>query len=230
MQRLRLERVLESLAREPSGSLADRLCSAAAKMLDSRGVGIAMVTGDGHFQTVCALDLGLAGEELQLTLGEGPTYESYRQGQPVLINNLAQDTRWPILGRDADQAGIHAIFAFPLRSGAADFGALTLYRDKPGPLDGDQYGDALVFARVSLDLLMTAHDEQDSGDLINMYTADGFSPWEIHQATGIVSVQLGISLADAMAMLRGHAFSSGISISQIAGEVVAGRLQLASGS
>ena len=229
MQRLRLERVLDALADEPSGSLAARMCSAAAGMLGSPGVGIAMVTDDGHLQTVCAVGLGSAGEELQLTLGEGPTYESYRRGQPVLIDDLAHEEGWPVLGRGASEAGIRAIFAFPLRYGAAEFGALTLYRDKPGPLDDGQYGDALVFARVVLDLLLTAQEEQASGDLSDMFTAHGSSPWQIHQATGMVSVQLGISLRDAIAMLRGHAFSSGRSISETARDVVAGRLQLEAG-
>lgn len=198
-------------------------------MLGSPGAGIAMVTDDGHLQTVCAVGLGLAGEELQLTLGEGPTYEAYRRGQPVLIDDLAHEEGWPVLGRDANEAGIRAIFAFPLRYGAAEFGALTLYRDKPGPLDDGQYGDALTFARVTLDLLLTAQEEQASGELNDMFTAHGSSPWEIHQATGIASVQLGISLRDALAVLRGHAFSSGRSISETAGDVVSGRLQWENG-
>jgi hypothetical protein len=229
VKRLRLERVLDALAHEPSGPLPARMCSAAVGMLGSPGAGIAMMTNDGHHQTMCAAGLGLAGEELQLTLGEGPTYESYKRGEPVLIDDLAHEERWPVLGRGASEAGIRAIFAFPLRSGAAKFGALTLYRDKSGPLDDGQYGDALVFARVALDLLLTAHEEQVTGGLHDMYTTNGSTPWEIHQATGMVSVQLGISLRDAIAMLRGHAFSSGRSISETAGDVVAGRLQLESG-
>jgi len=195
-------------------------------MLASPGVGIAMVTDDGHLQTVSALGLGLVGEELQLTLGEGPTYESYLRGQPVLIDDLAHDDRWPMLGRDAGEAGIRAIFSFPLRSGAAEFGALTLYRDQPGSLDDGQYGDALGFARVVLDLLLTAHDEPATGPLNDLITQHGSRPWQVHQATGMVSVRLGISLRDAMAVLRGEAFSSGHSLSETADAIVAGRLQL----
>lgn len=229
VHRSQLERVLDALARESSGRLPARLCAAAAQMLASAGVGIAMVTDDGHLQTVSAVGLGLGGEELQLTSGEGPTYEAYRRGQPVLIDDLAHEDGWPMLGRDADDAGIRAIFSFPLRSGAAEFGALTLYRDHPGPLEDGQYGDALVFARVALDLLLTAQEELGTGDLNDLFTQHGSSPWQVHQATGMVSVQLGISLRDATAMLRGEAFSSGRSLSETAGDVVAGRLQLKGG-
>lgn len=196
-------------------------------MLASPGVGIAMVTDEGHLQTVSAVGLGLVGEELQLTLGEGPTYESYRRGQPVLVDDLAAgQTDWAMLGRDAGDAGIRAIFSFPLRSGAAEFGALTLYRDQPGPLEDGQYADALVFARVVLDLLLMAQVEPAAGDLNDLFTQDRSLPWQVHQATGMASVQLGISLRDAMAVLRGEAFSSGRSLSETAGDVVAGRLLL----
>lgn len=228
MQRSRLERVLDALARESSGPLPARMCSAAAAMLASEGVGIAMVTDDGHLQTVGAVGLGLVGEELQLTSGEGPTYESYRRGQPVLIDDLGGEDGWPVLGRDAGEAGIRAIFSFPMRSGAAEFGALTLYRDQPGQLDDGQYADALAFARVALDLL-SSQEELTRGDLNHLLTARGSSPWQVHQATGMVSVQLGISLRDAIAMLRGAAFTSGRSLSEIAGDVVAGRLQFEGG-
>lgn len=229
MQRSQLERVLDALAREPSGPLPARLCAAAGVMLASPGVGIAMVTDGGHLQTVWAVGLGLVGEELQLTLGEGPTYESYRRGQPVLIDDLSREDGWPMLGRDAGDAGIGAVFSFPLRSGAAEFGALTLYRDRPGPLADQQYADALAFARVTLDLLLTAQDESGPRDLSELFMQQGPSPWQVHQATGMVSVQLGISLRDATAMLRAEAFSSGRSLSETAGEVVAGRLQLEGG-
>lgn len=41
-----------------------------------------------------------------------------------------------------------AVFSFPLQVGAARLGALSLYQDRPGPLDDDRYADAVVMARV----------------------------------------------------------------------------------
>jgi hypothetical protein len=228
VQRSRLERVLDALARQPTGTLPFRLCSAAAVMLDSPGVGIAMADND-HLQTVCAIGIGRDGEELQLTLGEGPAYDAYRYGEPVLIDQMDDEPRWPLLGRDAGGAGIRAIFSFPLRLGAARFGAFTLYGDEPGPLDDGQYQDTVVFAKITLDLLLTMQADQSSGDLHDLFTEDGANPWQIHQATGMVSAQLGIPIQDALAVLRGTAFSSGRSISATAADVVAGRLVLDDG-
>jgi AmiR/NasT family two-component response regulator len=46
----------------------------------------------------------------------------------------------------------------------------------------------------------------------------------VHQATGMVSVQLDVTAADALATLRARAFQTGRSIQQIAVDVVDRRL------
>jgi AmiR/NasT family two-component response regulator len=48
----------------------------------------------------------------------------------------------------------------------------------------------------------------------------------VHQATGIVSVHADVSVDDAQALLRAYAFAESRPISEVAGDVVAGRLRL----
>lgn len=48
----------------------------------------------------------------------------------------------------------------------------------------------------------------------------------VHQATGMVSVQLSRPLAQALLRLRAHAYSSGRSITDVAQDVVDRRLRL----
>jgi AmiR/NasT family two-component response regulator len=47
---------------------------------------------------------------------------------------------------------------------------------------------------------------------------------EVHQATGMILVQLDTSATEAFARLRAHAFASGISIQEVAKDVVQRRL------
>jgi hypothetical protein len=49
---------------------------------------------------------------------------------------------------------------------------------------------------------------------------------ELYQAQGMVKVQLGVSLGDAMARLRAHAYATDRRLSDVAREVVARRLRL----
>jgi hypothetical protein len=75
--------------------------------------------------------------ELQLTLGKGPSQDGSASGGPVLASDLGAaeaGRRWPAFAPAARQAGAGAIFAFPLRIGAAiRVGVLGLYRAWPGP-------------------------------------------------------------------------------------------------
>ncbi len=48
---------------------------------------------------------------------------------------------------------------------------------------------------------------------------------EIHQATGMVVAQLGVSPTDAFARLRAHAFTQGTTLAEVARAVVARRLR-----
>ncbi len=53
-------------------------------------------------------------------------------------------------------------------------------------------------------------------------------PWlrraRVHQATGMVAAQLGLTTDDAMAVLRAHAFALEVSLDQVSDELVSRRL------
>lgn len=69
-------------------------------------------------------------EDMQFTLGEGPCFEAFDTGEPVLAHDLAHDAAkvWPVFATQVDAGAVGAIFAFPLRRDAARVGALGLYR------------------------------------------------------------------------------------------------------
>ena len=52
---------------------------------------------------------------------------------------------------------------------------------------------------------------------------------QVHQATGMVSVQAGVSIEDAFLMLRARAFSSDRLLAEVAHEVVERRLRFGEG-
>ncbi len=49
----------------------------------------------------------------------------------------------------------------------------------------------------------------------------------VHQAAGMVSVQLDLPISDAQARLRAHAFAEGIDVAAVAADIVSQRLRLA---
>lgn len=168
-------------------------------------------------------------QELELELGEGPGAEAWRSGDPVLTADLAAgaDLRWPVFAPAAVRAGARAVFAFPVALGAIRLGALVLYRDRPGVLTADQAAYGVLSADIATWVVLGLQAGAPSDDGLSDLLAGEPPHWaEVHQATGRVAAQLGISLEEALVRLRAHAFASGRPLRVIAREVVVGRLRL----
>jgi hypothetical protein len=119
---------------------------------------------------------------------------------------------------------VHAIFAFPLQVGAVRIGVLDLYRDTPGHLTTLELADAEAFADAATVLLLYLQDHPGPDGEPTALTGPIDSRAEVHQATGMITVQLGISLTEALLRLRAHAYDSGQSVTDVAADVVGRRL------
>ena len=210
-------------------------CVAAVAAVEVTGAWLIAASGAeaGHLMRVTDEVSGLLAE-LQVTLGEGPGPDAVASGGPVLASDLGEGEavrRWPVFAPAARQAGAAAIFAFPLRIGVIRAGVMGLYRERPGPLSGSHLGDALVFADTATLLLLEAQD-QAAGE-----AAAGSGPGgqpadltlhraEIDQATGMVTEQLGVGIAEAFIRLRAYAYAHDQRLSDLARDIVERRLRL----
>jgi hypothetical protein len=168
-------------------------------------------------------------EELQFTLGEGPCTDAFGSGNPVLVADLdAPGWRewWPGFTVPGVAAGAAAIFAFPLVQGAIRVGVLGLYRETPGSLSPGALADVLVCADAALLLLLNSRAGMDGTG--NGLAQDGWSNdhARVYQATGMVSAQRGTGLEEALAVLRGYAFSHDLTLDEVAAAVVSRQLRL----
>lgn len=198
------------------------LCRAAVRALAVDGASVTAAGGRAAREPLFASDLVSARlEELQFTLGEGPGTDEFWRGSPTLIPDLeSARARWPGFAPAALTAGARAIFSFPLQAGAIAVGALSLYRARPGSLAAEELADLLVFADVALRLLLDAPFALTGST--DYRPLDGLSDTraEVHQATGMISVQLGVSLEEAFVRLRAHAFGTNGALADVAGAVV----------
>jgi len=199
-------------------------------MLSISGAGISMVTKTGNRGVVCATDdVSARIEDLQFTLGEGPCVDAAQFGAPVMVPDLRTPDdivieRWPAFIEGAGAVGVRAVFAFPLRIGAINVGVLDVYRSDPGPLRDGQLRAALLAADAAALALLhtdTASDDLFSDDI----GARVAYQLQVHQATGIVQVQLGVPTEEAFLTLRARAFALGRPLVDVATDVVARRLR-----
>jgi GAF domain-containing protein len=196
-----------------------------ARSLPVNVVGMALMTDDGPAATVAATDgRALQLEELQFSLGEGPCVDASQSGRAVLQPDVGRTApqRWPVFAAGAVAAGLAAVFAFPLRVGGIRVGVLDLYRTTAGAVDDGELTDALAFADAATAILLHLQ-AQGSGLGLPLDSLAVFDDRaEVHQATGVVSVQAAVSLQDALLLLRARAYAEQRSIGTLAQDVLNG--------
>ncbi|MER5886735.1 GAF and ANTAR domain-containing protein [Streptomyces sp. NPDC001941] len=238
---------------------ASHAVTEAAHVLEMDGVAVCLSRDGGSALEAMWFShpLARAFSDLQFTCGQGPSLDSMRHCLVVRVEDLdtVREDRWPAL-TTSDTGPVRAVFCFPLRIGALRIGVLTLLRTCPGPLAGASNDGADLFARaltrycLGLDLsgpgTAEGQDAPATGrpaperDPVPRSAAEGEVPGfleateglaraEVHQATGMLSIQLRIGLADALVRLRAHAYGSGRSLDDVAHAVVTRRLRLGRG-
>ncbi|MGA2209438.1 MAG: GAF and ANTAR domain-containing protein [Acidimicrobiales bacterium] len=205
-----------------------RLCEGCAEITGMTGAGIMLMSGDVPQGSLCATnDVSELIEQLQFSLGAGPCVDAYHDDLPVLEPDLAHPTRarWPAFAEQATAAGVRAVFGFPLQVGAVRLGALNLYRDESGALTDEQHADALVLAGVAAQAILVLQAGAPAGMIAEELEAGANFQYGVHQASGMVAVQLGVSIGQALIRLRAFAFADNRPLGAVADDVVARRLR-----
>jgi ANTAR domain-containing protein len=222
-------------ARRGGRMSAGDACTAAVDAVEVSGAWLvaARGTGAGHLMRATD-DVSELLAELELTLGEGPGRDAAAAGGPVLASDLGDADavrRWPVFAPAACQAGAAAVFALPLQVGAIRAGVMGLYREQPGPLSAFQLGDALVFADTATLLLLESGSQAAGEDAAG--SGPGGQPAdlalhraEIDQASGMLTEQLGVGIAEAFIRLRAYAYVNDLRLTDVARDIVARRLRL----
>jgi len=213
-----------ALALEQATASGDDLCGPLVAAIGVSGAAVSTLGDPLGSETLCASDEHAARlDEIQLDLGEGPCWVAASTRRPVLEPDVrgSGDPAWPLARQAMHETGLGAVFAFPLVVAGLSLGAVDLYSRTARDISHQQVTDAtsltrIVARQVLRRALLAADDPQeDTGSWEGR-----FSRREVHQATGMVVAQMGIPPADALLVLRGHAFATGRSVRDVAEDVV----------
>jgi len=217
-------KLLSQLARlvasvEQAGKpLESRLCQAYLAILGGDGASLTLACTQPQRVTLCSSDeVATRLEDLQDVLQEGPSQDAYRTGELKVADLDDASTPWPLF-TDAARAAVGpvSVWALPMRPNQQVVGVLTVYYRRDSAVLA---GDALFLSDAIGAALLhhpTGLDDFQSG------------PWStravVHQATGMVVEQLHVAPADALALLRAHAYTYASSLADVAERIVRRRL------
>jgi len=213
----------------PADPPLEQICRGAVALLEVSGAAVILMSQEESGALSAAFGARVAEvEDLQFALGEGPCLVAFRDGTPVLEPELGAGPgdRWPEFGRQAVAIGARAVFVLPLQLGAIRLGVLYLYRDRPGMLSPSQLADSLDLAELAMLMVLEVQGHAAPGELAAGLSGGWAHHAAVHQATGLVSAQLGTRLADALARIRAYAFAQDRTIYSVAADIVTGGLRL----
>lgn len=224
------ERVHALLRRHRTGEglvgALEGLCRAMAEDLALVGAVVTLVPSIGaHAIPAASSRAARQVEEAQFGVGEGPTRDAFTARRPVLVAELdvVGLLRWPAWAPAALAAGVRAVYAFPLHVGASIFGVLTAYVGAGPRLHAQALETALVFSEAATELLLDGFATVDGRALDRALDATLGTNEYIYQAQGMVMVELGVSLPEALARMRAHAWVTGQDLAALAKDILEGR-------
>jgi len=217
--------VLSGVAAHEPPSLAT-LCRGCVELLPVSGAAVSLMATSQPQNVASAFDgRARAIQDLEFTLGEGPAMDAYAQGTPVLVADVAGlARRWPQFSAAVAAMGIQAVFALPLQTTEARIGVLVLYRDESGPLDDGELADALEVADLITQLVLVM--QLDAATKSVAWALDVSDHRAVvHQATGMIAVQIDSDVDEALVRLRAHSFAADRPIREVSEDVVSGLLR-----
>ncbi len=210
--------------------LPERLARACARALPIDGAGISLFFADDRRLPLGASDPSSAeAERLQFTVGEGPCLAAHAEGRPLLADEATLRSRWPafydcLVGTTR----IRATLSLPLADHLQDIGALDLYLVPPHDPGALCLADVEAVTREVGAAFGVANGRGGQPDGPAWLDAPGAARRAtVWQALGMVNAALRLSSADALAVLRAHAYGTGTSLDDLASRVVDRQVSMA---
>ena len=197
------------------------LAERCVQLLDVDAAGLMLTDQRGNLRASAASTENARLLELfELQIDAGPCVDAYRTAAQVVNVDLQASTeRWPQFAEAARLTGFVSVHALPMRLRHRVIGAVNLFSSHARPLsEADvRIGQALAdIATIGILAQRTMHQaELLAGQLQQALS----SRVTIEQAKGILAERRGISVDEAFALLRGHARSHNLRLSDVARDV-----------
>lgn len=195
-----------------SAPVVDRLLHAFVRVMGAEGGAVTVATGRSERAVLAASDeVAEQLEELQAVVQQGPTVEAFRTGQVIATPRDDLWQTWPLLG-NAIQPLPGLVCAYPMLPESEVVGAISVYSTaEPAALRAP---DAGLFLAGAVAVSILGRMDADTAQL------SWSSRDRVDHATGMVVAQLHIPPADALTLLRMHAFAEGRTLAEVATSVM----------
>jgi hypothetical protein len=204
-----------------------RLARAAARTLGVDGAGISLLDAAQQRMPLGASSEDAAtAERLQFAVGEGPCMAAQNSRQPVFAVDEDLHRRWPLFGDLLFGATpFRAVVALPIQPALSGAGALNLFFVRSDDVPRLEVFDALavgelVSSELSSATVWSTWSPAEGPDWLHGPVPERRAAvWE---AMGKLGVELEIGAPTALALMRAYAYGRGLSVDDVAAELLDG--------
>lgn len=204
------------------------LAERSVELLDCAEAGLLLADAAGALRVMASSsERSDALELLQSQNSEGPCFECFHRGRPVFSEDLTADTgRWPTFAPAAIDSGFRSVQAVPMRVHGQTIGALNLFRSVPGRLTSQDMALGQGMADIGAIALLQERTVREARTVVDQLQGALSSRVMIEQAKGMLGERAHISMDLAFRRLRAHARGHNQRLSDVAQELIDGRLDV----
>lgn len=209
--------------------LADRVLRSCVDLLEVRCAGLMLDDHQGTLGVLaCSSDDAKELELLELQSREGPCYRAFSTGREVLVDDIgAMTDEWPAFAPAARAQGIVAAAGIPLLLAGRTIGALNIFRASTNRFSRRDLQLARLLCSTTTIGIIHHRRLRDQEELSQQLRNALDSRVAIEQAKGVIAARAGVSVTAAFEMLRSAARASQRPLTDLAADIVAGRLPAA---
>jgi GAF domain-containing protein len=208
--------------------LLDLLVTACVNLLRINAAGLLLDDQKGNLAVVASSSEETRLLEIfQLQNNEGPCLDCLHLGKVVTSGDLEADSeRWPLFVPAALAADFRSVVAVPLRLRDQTIGGLNLFRDRSELMSEDDQRLAQALADVATIGILQRRSTHRSTIVAEQLQHALNSRVVIEQAKGVLSERRSATMDVAFDVLRRHARSHNLKLTDVALAVVRGDLDL----
>ena len=197
---------------------------AAKQLFDADAAGVMLVDIDGHLRWASASDQrAQVLEDNQEVFAAGPCAQAYATGKPAVMHDATLERRWGEIALTFVEVQIRSGLSVPIELGGGPIGTLDVYAVDPRGWDQSEVAAAQAYAALVGTLLAAAAKAELTGTLADQLQTALESRGLIERAKGALMERERLDDQEAFSHLRRAARSSGRKLSEVAGEVAAGK-------
>jgi GAF domain-containing protein len=202
-------------------SFLDELAALAARSTGHHcGITVRGVNGSRDYTVASSGDFAVSLDERQYADGTGPCIEALTTATPVIVTDMATETRWGPYPSHAVALGARSSLSYPLISAEDAIGALNLYATEPVEPSSDLQSRVAALAGQVAGALALALRLAERDDLIATLRTALTSRSTIDQAMGILMAQQRCDPRTAFDLLRQASQHRNIKLRDVAAQIV----------